>query len=185
MSDKIYRAIGLMSGTSADGVDAALIETDGQGYVKPLESLAMPYDERVREKIRKCFGLRDPNHPDAAEAERVITLRHAAAVVELMAKAEVEAEEVDVIGFHGQTITHIPEEKLTLQIGDGQTLARQMNIDVVNDFRSADVKAGGQGAPFFAALSCCAGARRRAAGAGWRAGCGFEYRRGVECDLHW
>lgn len=145
---KVYTAIGLMSGTSADGVDAALIETDGQGFVKPLESLSMPYDERVREKIRKCFGLRAADHPDAAEAERVVTLRHAAAVVELLAKAGLQPEAVDVIGFHGQTITHIPEEKLTWQLGDGETLARQCKIDVVNDFRSADVQAGGQGAPF-------------------------------------
>ena len=159
--DKVYRAIGLMSGTSADGVDAALIETDGDSYVKPLDSLAMPYDERVREKIRKCFGLRDPEHPDAAEAERVVTLRHAAAVVELMAKAGVGEDEVDIIGFHGQTVTHIPDEKLTWQLGDGQTLARQLRINVVNDFRSADVKAGGQGAPF---LPLYHAARARAEG---------------------
>ena len=159
--DKVYRAIGLMSGTSADGVDAAMIETDGSSYVKPLESLSMPYDERVREKIRKCFGLRDSEHPDAAEAERVVTLRNAAAVVELMAKADVEAGEVDIIGFHGQTVTHIPGEKLTWQIGDGQTLARQLRINVVNDFRSADVKAGGQGAPF---LPLYHAARARAEG---------------------
>lgn len=145
---KVYRAIGLMSGTSADGVDAALIETDGQGLVKSLETLSLPYDDRVREKIRKCFGLRDAEHPDAAEAERVVTLRHAAAVVELMAKARLEDGDVDIIGFHGQTVTHIPEEKLTWQLGDGKTLAQQLRIDVVNDFRKADVEAGGQGAPF-------------------------------------
>jgi len=158
---KVYRAIGLMSGTSVDGVDAALIETDGKALVKPLESLSMPYDERVKEKIRKSLGLRDRGHADAAEAERIVTLRHAASVVEIMAKARLEADSVDIIGFHGQTLLHVPEEQVTLQIGDGQTLARQMNIDVVNDFRSADVKAGGQGAPF---LPLYHAARARAEG---------------------
>ncbi len=145
---KVYRAIGLMSGTSVDGVDAALIETDGISVVKPLGSLSMPYDERVREKIRKCFGLRDKQHPDSAEAERHVTHRHANAVVELMAKVQLEADAIDVVGFHGQTLLHVPEEKLTWQIGDGGVLARQLGVSVVNDFRSADVKAGGQGAPF-------------------------------------
>jgi len=158
---KVYRAIGLMSGTSVDGVDAALIETDGMSVVRTLESLSMPYDERVREKIRKCFGLCDRMHPDSAEAERHVTHRHANAVVELMAKAGLEADAIDVIGFHGQTLLHVPEKKITWQIGDGGALARQLGIDVVNDFRSADVKAGGQGAPF---LPLYHGARVRAEG---------------------
>jgi len=144
---KIYRAIGLMSGTSADGVDAALVETDGKGYVKPIDALSMAYDERVQGKIRACFGLRDPQHPDVIEVERLLTHRHANAVVELMAKTRLEPDDVDVVGFHGQTLLHVPDERLTWQIGDGGALARQLGIDVVNDFRSADVKAGGQGAP--------------------------------------
>ncbi len=158
---KVYRAIGLMSGTSVDGVDAALIETDGMSFVKPLESLSMPYDERVREKIRKCFGMRDLNDPDSAEATRHVTHRHANAVVELMAKVNLEAEAIDVVGFHGQTLLHVPEERITWQIGDGGALARQLGIDVVNDFRRADVRAGGQGAPF---LPLYHAARARAEG---------------------
>lgn len=147
-NNKVYRAIGLMSGTSADGVDAALIETDGYSYVRPIESLSMPYDQCLQDKIRSCFGLRDRGHPDVGEVESLLTHRHAACVVELMAKAQIAADSVDVVGFHGQTLLHIPDERLTWQIGDGGALARQLGIAVVNDFRSADVAAGGQGAPF-------------------------------------
>jgi len=146
--EKVYRAIGLMSGTSLDGIDAALIETDGQGFVKPLCGITLPYEPRMKDKIRACFGLREQTHPEALETERLMTFRHAAAVLEVLNKAGMRDTAVDVIGFHGQTLTHDPSEKLTWQIGDGALLAKQSGIPVVNDFRKADVLAGGQGAPF-------------------------------------
>lgn len=165
--DKVYRAIGLMSGTSADGVDAALLETDGKAYVKPIAALAMPYEAELREKIRDCFGLREKGHAAAAEAERQMTYFTARVVVELLAKAGLEASAVDVIGFHGQTLTHDPAIKMTWQIGDGGLLARQTGIDTVNDFRSADVAAGGQGAPFLPLYHAArAGAEHLVAAAG-------------------
>ena len=145
---KVYRAIGLMSGTSADGVDAALVETDGYGMVKPLQFHALAYEEHMRQKIRSCFGLSDKTHPDAAEIERLITYHHAACVKKLMEIAGVSADDIDVIGFHGQTLLHAPEDRLTWQVGDGRTLARETGVQVVNNFRMADIEAGGQGAPF-------------------------------------
>ena len=141
MNNKIYRAIGLMSGTSLDGVDAALLETDGFGHVKPLGFYTAAYEPADREKIRACLGRRGYDS-EVREAERVLTLKHAEAVKAL------KAENVDVIGFHGQTILHDPDNRFTLQIGDGDLLARETGIDVISDFRSNDVKAGGQGAPF-------------------------------------
>ena len=137
---KVYRAIGLMSGTSLDGaIDVALIETDGEGYVKPLGFYAHPYDGQVREKVRACFGKRNPD--DATrEAEGLVTDVHIAAV-------KASGFEAGVIGFHGQTITHDSDAGLTWQIGDGARLAAETGISVVSDMRQADVKAGGQGAP--------------------------------------
>lgn len=137
---KVYRAIGLMSGTSLDGeVDVALIETDGGDYIKPLDFCAVRYDARLKDIIRPCFGKREPDQAVKA-AQEAVTDIHIKAVKEAGFKA-------DIIGFHGQTITHAPEDRFTWQIGDGQRLADATGMDVICDFRSADVKAGGQGAP--------------------------------------
>lgn len=141
---RVYKAIGLMSGTSLDGVDVALIETDGRDYVRPLGGHYLPYPAELKDKIRKLFGKteRDENL-DAVERE--ITLLQAQAVREFISRENLTA--IDVIGFHGQTITHKPKEGLTWQLGDGALLAKETGIKVVNDFRAADVKAGGEGAP--------------------------------------
>ena len=130
-----------MSGTSLDGVDAALIETDGYGHVEPLGFVSLPYDKGLKAKIRGCLGVKDKNDIRVREAAQLLTLRHIEAISKLRAKA-------DVIGFHGQTIHHDPANKITVQIGDADMLARETGIDVISDFRSADVRAGGQGAPF-------------------------------------
>ncbi len=140
-------AIGLMSGTSLDGVDAALIETDGREVVRPLGFVSIPYTPEDRAVIRPCFGARDPGRPDIAAAARLLTDRHAAAVHQLLEQTGRKPEDIAVTGFHGQTIFHAPREGVTIQIGDGARLARQTGIDVVEDFRSADVRAGGEGAP--------------------------------------
>jgi anhydro-N-acetylmuramic acid kinase len=150
---EILKVIGLMSGTSLDGVDAALLDTDGEDVVRPGLSLTLPYDAGTRAQLRGALetalamakGAAVP--PSIVEAERVLTEVHAQAVVALLDKAKLTAGDVDLIGFHGQTILHRPAQGWTWQIGDGALLARLTGIDVVNDFRSADVAAGGQGAP--------------------------------------
>lgn len=138
----LLMSIGLMSGTSLDGVDAALLKTDGAGVIERLGSAYVPYTPELRDKIRALFN----KAPDA-EVARELTLVNAAAVEKLLAETGVAAAAVDVIGFHGQTISHNPERRETCQMGDGALLARLTGIDVVNDLRVADVKAGGQGAP--------------------------------------
>ncbi len=145
-------AIGLMSGTSLDGIDAALIETDGAGHIRPVAFHALPYPRHVREQLREAAALAmsfDAPRGNAAieAAEQMLTRRHIDAVRQLLAKAGVSAEAVDVIGFHGQTIAHRPDRGWTWQIGDGAAMASALGIRVVNDLRSADVAAGGQGAP--------------------------------------
>jgi anhydro-N-acetylmuramic acid kinase len=142
-----------MSGTSIDGVDAALIETDGELSVTPGPSLAVPYTPEERAVLRKALEVSkswaagEPMPEAVAEAERLLTLAHAQAVRALLKQAGLTPADIDVIGFHGQTVLHQPASRRTVQIGMGAELARLTGIDVVNDFRSADVAAGGHGAP--------------------------------------
>ena len=135
--------LGLMSGTSLDGVDAALLVTDGETASAAGPSLTLTYPPEMRERLRGILGGVGP----VAEVEREITLFHAEAARALLAHAGRAAAEIAVAGFHGHTILHRPERGRTWQIGDGALLAAQLGVPVVCDFRSADVAAGGQGAP--------------------------------------
>ncbi|MGB8399711.1 anhydro-N-acetylmuramic acid kinase [Bradyrhizobium sp.] len=147
-------ALGLMSGTSLDGVDVALIETDGRQVKAFGPSGYRPYSETERSLLRRALAeaihlaQRDARPGSLAEAERAVTLAHAEAVAAFTAQNRISYEDIDIVGFHGQTVLHRPERKLTVQIGDGAALARAIHIPVMHDFRAADVAAGGQGAPF-------------------------------------
>ena len=136
-------ALGLMSGTSLDGIDAALIRSDGAGQISMGAFLGLPYDPEMRRRLRSVAGGQGP----VAEVARELTLRHAEAVRRLLKEAGVAPSEVRVIGFHGHTILHRPQDGRTWQIGDGELLAAETGIDVVADLRSNDVALGGEGAP--------------------------------------
>ncbi len=145
------RVLGLMSGTSMDGVDAAVLETDGQQIGAFGPRLFRPYTESERAVLRSALAdsaklnERTARPGKLAEAERIVTDAHAEAVEQL--RAENSGGPIDLVGFHGQTVFHAPERRLTVQIGDGPALARRLGIPVVHDFRAADVDVGGQGAP--------------------------------------
>lgn len=147
------RAIGLMSGTSLDGIDIALIETDGENRVRRFSGLSVPYDEAFRARLRQALcdaaGLFDRKaRPGClADVEEDLTAQHAVAVRRFIGNLALQPSAVDVIGFHGQTVMHRPEAGLTVQIGNGSRLAELTGIDVVYDLRAADIAAGGQGAP--------------------------------------
>jgi anhydro-N-acetylmuramic acid kinase len=147
-------ALGLMSGTSLDGVDVALIETDGKLVKSFGPSGYRPYTNAERNLLRQALTeavhlpQRDARPGILAEAERAVTLAHAEAVAAFTAQNRITPEEIDIVGFHGQTVLHRPERRMTVQIGDGPALAKAIHIPVVHDFRAADVEAGGQGAPF-------------------------------------
>ena len=149
----VQKVIGFMSGTSLDGVDASLLDTDGEGAARPGPSLTLPYDRDTRALLRGALeaarGLtrETPVPGSIREAERVLTEKHAEAVEALLQQAGLAAKDVSLLGFHGQTILHRPEQGWTWQIGDGALLAKLTGIAVINDFRSADVAAGGEGAP--------------------------------------
>jgi anhydro-N-acetylmuramic acid kinase len=146
MSSSFLHALGLMSGTSVDGVDVALVETDGERLASFGPVLTVPYTDDVRRVIRMAFGAEQPNEATAA-AGRVVTEAHADAVRRWSRETGTALSTLDVVGFHGQTITHRPEKHFTWQIGDGAALAKALGVRVVNDLRGADVLAGGQGAP--------------------------------------
>jgi anhydro-N-acetylmuramic acid kinase len=143
--------LGLMSGTSMDGVDAAVLVTDGEGIQGFGPRLARPYREDDRAVLRRALlaaralGDRTARPGALAEAEAIVTNAHAEAVERL--RRENPDLTIDLVGFHGQTVFHAPERRLTVQIGDGAALAKRLGVRVVFDLRAADVAAGGEGAP--------------------------------------
>jgi anhydro-N-acetylmuramic acid kinase len=146
-------AVGLMSGTSQDGVDVALIDSDGERIAQLGATACRPYSKVERTLLRRATAAaanlseRSARPGVVAKAERLINDAHAEAVESFLVANGLQRGEVAVIGFHGQTLLHRPEQRLTLQIGDGRTLAARLGIPAVYDFRAADVAAGGQGAP--------------------------------------
>lgn len=139
-------AIGLMSGTSLDGIDAAVIESDGETISRRLGGITVSYDVDFRARLRDCLGHMEPT-PSIAMVDAELTDLHAAAVTELLTALGLTSADIGLIGFHGHTLTHDPEHCFTWQLGDGGRLAAATGVNVVCDFRSADVAAGGQGAP--------------------------------------
>ncbi|MEP9389333.1 anhydro-N-acetylmuramic acid kinase [Mesorhizobium sp. KR9-304] len=150
---KALRAIGLMSGTSMDGIDVAALETDGETIVATGPSLSIPYEAAFRRRIEaaldaaKSIVKREERPGELGGLEREITLRHAQAVRDFLNGAPPAWRAPDVIGFHGQTVLHRPAEALTVQLGDGALLARETGVPVVHDMRANDMRHGGQGAP--------------------------------------
>jgi len=134
---KPLRALGAMSGTSLDGVDAAVVETDGETIFAFGETAYRAYSDAERDVLRDALGLWQSD--DTSEAAELIETAHARIMNDF--------EGVDIIGFHGQTLAHEPAGRGTNQIGDGAILAEVLQTPVVWDFRSADVELGGQGAP--------------------------------------
>ena len=149
----MLKAIGMMSGTSLDGVDVALIETDGERVGAPGPSGYRSYTATERDVLRRALveavnlSDRDARPGVLAEAERVVTAAHADALSGFMRSHAIAPAAVDIVGFHGQTVLHRPAQRLMVQIGDAAELARACGVPVMHDFRAADVAAGGQGAP--------------------------------------
>ena len=154
----VRRVVGMMSGTSVDGVDAALVEISGTREQPEITLLAFenkPYPEEVREEIFRLF------HPETAPVDRVGRMNfllgelYGAAALSVIDRAGLRPEDVDLIGSHGQTIWHAPEPeelagysiRYTVQIGEGAVIAARTGIPTISDFRVADMAVGGQGAP--------------------------------------
>ncbi|MBB3410310.1 anhydro-N-acetylmuramic acid kinase [Rhizobium sp. BK316] len=163
--DIVRTAIGLMSGTSMDGIDVALLRTDGRGFIERGPFLGVAYAGGFRERLKRALDLARPltdrnARPDELrEIEIELTERHADAVTAFLDKFGLSRDEIDVLGFHGQTVLHRPDDALTIQIGDGQLLAERTGIPVVYDMRANDMVHGGQGAPLVPAYHAALASR--------------------------
>jgi 1,6-anhydro-N-acetylmuramate kinase/RimJ/RimL family protein N-acetyltransferase len=150
---ELKTAIGLMSGTSMDGIDLALVRTDGESVVERGPAMGVAYDPAFRKLLAQALETaraiehRDQRPGNLADVERELTLRHATAVKDFLRKFEIADKAIDFIGFHGQTVLHRPLQGLTVQIGNGRLLAEETGIPVVYDMRANDMIHGGQGAP--------------------------------------
>ena len=143
--------IGLMSGTSLDGIDLAFLKTDGESQVQRGASTTIAYPDarrrRLREFLNQVKAASDDLPGGMDSIERDLTLAHVEAVDIFLQRENIKRGNVQLLGFHGQTVLHRPECGETLQLGDAELLARETGINVVYDFRSEDMRGGGQGAP--------------------------------------
>jgi anhydro-N-acetylmuramic acid kinase len=145
--EEALAAIGVISGTSMDGIDVGLIESDGDAQLKTGPAATFPYPKDVARRLRAVVADLSQAQAPQPELERDVTDAHVAAVEAFLERFSVARERVALVGLHGQTILHRPREGVTRQLCDGARAATALGIDVVSDFRSADVKAGGEGAP--------------------------------------
>jgi len=145
---KIYTALGMMSGTSGDGVDASIVKSDGQNECNVLLNKLYKYPVNISEKIhnlkKKILNETDLNKfsDEIFELEKIITNHHIDAAKDIKKKLD-----FDMIGFHGQTLLHIPEKKISKQIGEGNILSLELKKTVIHKFRDNDLINGGEGAP--------------------------------------
>jgi len=150
MKNKLYTSIGLMSGTSMDGVDISIIQSDGQYEFYNILDDYFEYDVDLQEQLislRKIVVNQNDLLKKSRELgilERKITVFHAEKINQVLSKYK---HQIDLIGFHGQTIFHDPQKKITKQLGDGKLLSQLLKKKVVYDFRQKDIENNGQGAP--------------------------------------
>ena len=146
-----FFSLGLMSGTSMDGIDVSIIKSDGDQYVEIIDDLYLEYENRLKIKLRKIINLCSSKDQflkiskDIHVIEKAITHYHAKACKLIIEKNK--EIKLDLIGFHGQTVMHKPQEGYSIQIGDSKLLSKLTNTTVVSNFRENDILNGGQGAP--------------------------------------
>ena len=149
----LITSIGLMSGTSSDGIDASIIKSDGENEVHFIRDYFLPYDEKVKLKIRSLkekinlISDLESNALEINSLEKDITILHAKIINLIIEKTKLKKSDIDLVGFHGHTIFHSFKHRLTKQLGDGKLLSQLVYLNVVNNFRENDIKNNGQGAP--------------------------------------
>jgi anhydro-N-acetylmuramic acid kinase len=151
--EKLITAIGLMSGTSSDGIDASIIRSNGEDKLSLIGDYFYPYDKNTRfrirklkEKIKKTLDL-ETNKNEIVNLEKVITVLHSKVIDLVLEKLKINKSEINLVGFHGHTIFHSFYDKKTKQLGDGKALSKLSGLNVIYNFRENDLKNGGQGAP--------------------------------------
>jgi anhydro-N-acetylmuramic acid kinase len=150
MSQRLpVKAIGVISGTSMDGIDVSIVETDGDTLVRPGPGRTFAYPADLRRTLQELIAepARAQSEP-LEDLERAVTSAHIAAIRRFMEETGTPAKDVSLVGFHGQTVYHRPEIRFTRQLGLGAMVAQELGIDTISRFRHADVASGGEGAPF-------------------------------------
>ena len=148
--DKILNAVGLMSGTSMDGIDASIIRSDGENNVDIVGNLYLKYDSELKNSLHQlCYKINSLNDlkkniKEFKTLERIITIKHSEIALKICKKFNFKPR---IIGFHGQTILHKPKEKYSIQMGNAQLLSQLLKKDVIYNFRKKDIENGGDGAP--------------------------------------
>ncbi len=143
---KIYTTIGLMSGTSMDGVDLAMIKSDGHNIIERKKFAYFPYDDATKKALRGLiYGA--PSLMQIKLVEKEFTLLNAKIINNFLEENQIERADIDAVAFHGHTILHAPQHQITWQIGNCELLAAKTGLNIVGDFRTRDVAFGGQGAP--------------------------------------
>ncbi len=144
---RTFRAVGVISGTSMDGIDVALVETDGE-RVSPGPGGTYPYPADLRKQLLAVAAdAKTAESAPLTELEAAVTAAHGDAIARFLGDNAIAPAALDLIGLHGQTIYHRPERRFTRQLGHGAVIAKRFGVKTVNRFRHADVAAGGQGAP--------------------------------------
>jgi len=151
--DNSFIALGLMSGTSLDGIDASIIKSDGENNLDIIDNMYLNYPEEFRKRL-SAFILNINNRADIEEnintyksLERDLTLYHSKISKKILSENNLKAQ---LIGFHGQTIIHKPKDRYSIQMGDANLLSQELKEKVIYNFRANDIKNGGQGAPLTA-----------------------------------
>lgn len=148
-SDEVLTAIGVISGTSMDGIDVSLVRSDGRESVSFGAGASYPYRPQARAALQELIAAPERAMSDPlAELEAAVTQDHLAAIRSYLADQGLAAETIDLVGLHGQTVYHRPQQRFTRQLIDGQAVADALCIPTIDRFRHADVEAGGEGAPF-------------------------------------
>jgi len=143
------KAIGAISGTSMDGIDVSIVETDGEAFVRPGPGRTFPYPAELRRTLLDLIARPERAQSEPLEdLERAVTRAHVDAIRRFMDETGILSKNVSLVGFHGQTVYHRPEFRFTRQLGIGDMVARELGVDTVSRFRHADVASGGEGAPF-------------------------------------
>jgi anhydro-N-acetylmuramic acid kinase len=148
VQNPLVKAIGVISGTSMDGIDVSIVDTDGDAFVRPGPGRTYPYPDDLRRQLQQLIAEPTRAQSDPLESiEEAVTDAHIGAIRRFMAETGTAANDVNLIGLHGQTVYHRPEARFTRQLGLGAKVAGELGIDTVNRFRHADVASGGEGAP--------------------------------------
>lgn len=148
-STTLIRSVGLLAASSGDGVEAAVIDTDGRDEIVPLGGVSLPYDKRLRWRVLEATQNDLPT-TEILRLEKQLTEHLAQAFAKLRVEFQTETDGIEIVGLQGHTLRHIPSEGLTYQLGNPWQLAEAIKLPVVSDFRRHDMAIGGQGAPLAA-----------------------------------